>query len=305
MNKTLSKAFMYRSRLKNSFNKNPSEANKANYKKQRNCCVSLLKREKKKYYNKLDVTIFDNNKTFWRRIKPLFSDKEKTLPKEIILDENGTVLHDRERVANKLNDFFVDAVAKLEIEPFIPTYTDSNTNETIEDIKEKYKSHPSIIKIKENVSDHCTFSFTDTTPLNLQNEIALLGLNKTSVDDDIPGKTLKTCSEISAKCLCDIFNESKNLQDFPSALKLANVIPIHKKEEKTLSKNYRPVSLLPVVSKRFEKIIYKQINSYIEKFLSPYLFGFRKGHSTEQCLLNMLETRKKAADVKKNAAVLF
>ena len=195
-------------------------------------------------------------------------------------------------------------MAKLEIEPFIPTDTDSNTNETIEDIIEKYKSHPSIIKIKENVSDHCTFSFTDTTPLNLQNEIALLDMKKASVDDDIPVKTLKTCSEISAKCLCAIFNESKNLQDFPSALKLANVIPIHKKEEKTLSKNYRPVSLLHVVSKLFEKIIYKQINSYIEKFLSPYLLGFKKGHSIEQCLLNMLETWKKAAD-EKTAAVLF
>ena len=144
-------------------------------------------------------------------------------------------------------------MANLEIEPFIPTHTDINTNETIEDIIKKYKSHPSIIKIKENISVHCTFSFTDTTPLNLQSEIALLDMKKASVDDDIPVKILKTCSEISTKCLCDIFNESKKLQDFPSALKLA----IHKKEEKTLSKNYRPVSLLPVVSKLFEKIIYK------------------------------------------------
>ena len=176
MNNTLLKAFMYRSRLKNAFNKNPSEANKANYKKQRNYRVSLLRMEKKKYYNKLDVTIFDNNKTFWRRIKPLFSDKEKTLPKEIFLNENDTVIYDRERVANKLNDFFVDAVANLEIEPFIPTDRDINTNETIEDIIKKYKSHPNIIKIKKNVSAHCTFSFTDTTTLNLQSEIALLDM---------------------------------------------------------------------------------------------------------------------------------
>ena len=75
---------------------------------------------------------------------------------------------------------------------------------------------------------------------------------------------------------------------------------MHKKEKKTVS----PVSLLPVVSKLVEKIISKQINSCIEKFLFPYLFGFRKGHSTEQCLLNMLETWKKAAD-EKNAEVLF
>ena len=94
-------------------------------------------------------------------------------------------------------------------------------------------------------------------------------------------------------------NQSKNLQDFPLSLKLSDVIPIHKAKEKTLCKNYRPVSLLPVISKLFEKIIYKQIISHIDKFLSPYLFGFRKGHSTEQCLLHMLETWKKAADEKK------
>ena len=86
---------------------------------------------------------------------------------------------------------------------------------------------------------------------------------------------------------------------FHYPIKLANVIPIHKSKEKTLSKNYRPISLLPVVSKLFEKIIYKQILGYVENFLFPYLFGFREGHSTEQCLLKMIETWKKAADEKR------
>ena len=57
MNKTLSKAFMHRSRLKNNCNKNPTE------------------KKNRKYYNNLDVKIFDDNRAFWKRIKPLFSDK--------------------------------------------------------------------------------------------------------------------------------------------------------------------------------------------------------------------------------------
>ena len=77
MNKTLCKAFMHRSKLKNKFNKIPTEDNKRLYKKQRNFCVSLLKKEKRNYYNNLDLKIFDDNKTFWQRIKPLFSDKMK------------------------------------------------------------------------------------------------------------------------------------------------------------------------------------------------------------------------------------
>ena len=70
-------------------------------------------------------------------------------------------------------------------------------------------------------------------------------------------------------------------------------------------KNYRPVSLLPIVSKLFERNMYNQILAYIDKFLSPYLFGFRKGHSTEQCLIIMLEAWKKALDEKKNAGAIL
>ena len=70
-------------------------------------------------------------------------------------------------------------------------------------------------------------------------------------------------------------------------------------------KNYRPVSLLPIVSKLFERNMYNQILAYIDKFLSPHLFGFRKGHSTEQCLIIMLEAWKKALDEKKNAGAIL
>ena len=70
-------------------------------------------------------------------------------------------------------------------------------------------------------------------------------------------------------------------------------------------KNYRPVSLLPIVSKLFERNMYNQILAYIDTFLSPYLFGFRKGHSTEQCLIIMLEAWKKALDETKNAGAIL
>ena len=78
-----------------------------------------------------------------------------------------------------------------------------------------------------------------------------------------------------------------------------------KKDEKTLTKNYRPVSLIPVVSKLYEGNMYNQINDYIQNHLSPNLFGFRKGHSTEQCLVIMLKEWKKALDKKENAGAIL
>ena len=101
-------------------------------------------------------------------------------------------------------------------------------------------------------------------------------------------------NNISSCYLTNIYNESKEEQIFPDSLKLADVTPIHKRDNKTTKENYRPVSLLLVVSRLFERDMYNQIINYIDKFLSPYLFGFRKGHSTEQCLSVMLERWKRA-----------
>ena len=70
-------------------------------------------------------------------------------------------------------------------------------------------------------------------------------------------------------------------------------------------KNYRPVSLIPIVSKLFERYMYNQMLAYIETFLSPYLFGYRRGYSTEQCLIVMLEKWKKALDEKQCAGAIL
>ena len=59
------------------------------------------------------------------------------------------------------------------------------------------------------------------------------------------------------------------------------------------------MSQIPIVSKVFEKAMFDEISRYINKFLSPYLFGYRKGHSREHCLVTMMELWKKALDNKK------
>ena len=74
---------------------------------------------------------------------------------------------------------------------------------------------------------------------------------------------------------------------YPNLWKEANVIPIHKKDSKNLLKNYRPISLLPICGKIFEKCIYNSIYSYFENnnLFSPYQSGFRKQDSCVSQLL--------------------
>ena len=89
--------------------------------------------------------------------------------------------------------------------------------------------------------------------------------------------------------MCELFS-------FPSFLKYANITPVFKKGHKSSKSNYRPVSILPIISKIFKKLLCKQLTVHVEQFLSKYQCGFRQGFSAQHCLLAMLEKWKNAAD---------
>ena len=76
---------------------------------------------------------------------------------------------------------------------------------------------------------------------------------------------------------------------FPENLKLADVKPIFKKKDPLDKANYRPVSVLPPVSKICKRLMQKQINEHIKNKLSPFLCGYRKGISTQYALLPLTE----------------
>ena len=104
MNRTLSKEIMKRSRLRNKFLKSKSEADKKNYVKQRNYCVSLLRRTKKEYYGNLDPRKIADNRTFWRTVKPFLSNKSVENEK-IILVEKKEILTRYKSVAKVLSNY--------------------------------------------------------------------------------------------------------------------------------------------------------------------------------------------------------
>ena len=299
MNKILSKAFMHRSRLKNKFNKSPTNKNRELYKKQRNYCVSLLKKEKKNYYNNLDLKIFNDNKKFWQSVKPLFSDKQNIKNRNIVIIENNTVISNKTDLAEKFNNYFVEAVENLEIEHFVSNDEDASIIEhedVIDTIIRKYTSHPSILKIKGNIMIENKFQFIDMTSEVIETDIKNLDKKKASMENDIPVRALIASNTIAGPYLSAIYNNSKNSETYPVCLKVADVTPIPKTKDKILFKQYRPISLISVVSKLFERNMFDQLSAYINTSLSPYLFGYRKGRSTEQCLMVMIESWRKALD---------
>ena len=96
--------------------------------------------------------------------------------------------------------------------------------------------------------------------------------------------------------ITNCINKCISTKSLPDELKVADAIPVFKKEDPNNKANYRPISLLPIISKTFERILFDQIEKFSEKILSPKLCGFRKGHSTQHALLNLLKNWKKILD---------
>ena len=92
---------------------------------------------------------------------------------------------------------------------------------------------------------------------------------------------------------------------FPDDLKLADITRIFEKEDSLNKENYRPVSILPHLSKVFERILYKQIDSFMKNKFSPYLRGFRKNHNAQYSLLKMIENWKKQLDNGEKVGAIF
>ena len=80
--------------------------------------------------------------------------------------------------------------------------------------------------------------------------------------------------------------------------------PLHKKGRKDAKQNYRPVSILPTLSKIYERSMFKQMSSFFEDIFSKHQCGFRKGFSTQQCLLTLLEKWKNTVDKDKTFGAL-
>ena len=116
--------------------------------------------------------------------------------------------------------------------------------------------------------------------------------------DDISSIFLKQIATSIIKPLTIVINQVLNNGIFPDKLKIAKVVPIFKSGDCALTNNYRPISLLPVISKVIEKIIYTQLSLYFEsnKLFSDSQYGFRPNHSTEQATLELTDRIISAMD---------
>ena len=123
----------------------------------------------------------------------------------------------------------------------------------------------------------------------------------------VPNYKNKIVADIISTPLVHLFNVSILSGAFPSVLKICSVTLIFKKDDSSLPKNYRPISITHTISKIFEKIIFEQLTEYLisNSLLSDFQFGFRKGRSTSDALICLTEKLYKNLENKDSSALLL
>ena len=206
-----------------------------------------------------------------KTIGPFLPDKN-TVFSQISIEKNNRIISDDSDLSEQFSTFIEDAVRSLNVEPDEYYLSDTGSlRNRVEIVIKKFENQPSVQAFKQNISVNKDFYFSITDVSDIRKETTALNNKKNGTFGNIPTKLLKEVSDICSSALNDIWNNEIITQKcFPNNLKLADVTPVFKKEDASSLKNYRPVSVLLVVSKIYERIMQKHILEYIEEHLSPH-----------------------------------
>ena len=210
-----------------------------------------------------------------------------------MLNENDKMVLNNEEIAKEFNQYFAHITDSLNLYEF-PDVRVSEGLDDIDNIVYKFRNHPSIVKIEERCKVKGDFSFRLATTEEIKTIIRDLPTNK-AARGEIPLNILKKSNfsfdELTICVNCGLINGK-----FPITLKNANVIPVHKKDDPTDKTNFRSVSVLSLLSKVFQRVIYNQLGMYVDTFLNKLLCRFRKAHSTQHDLFKLLQQCQKELD---------
>ena len=232
----------------------------------------LLILAKHNFYHETFMAQKSDMKKTWTTINDTLNrNKNKDeYPPEFIVDDKPVTSHTE--IANHFNNFFSNIGTKL-------SQSIANNNNTT-----SYSDYL-------DTPIQTQFNFRTVDEDEIISIITNLKNKNSSGHDEMSNKLLKSIKHEISKPLTVIINQTIVTGIFPNALKVAKVKPLHKKGEKSCLNNYRPISLLPTISKVFERVIYAQIYQYfkINDLLCEQQYGFRSKHSTELATIKLVD----------------
>lgn len=272
-----------RDQLLRKVRKTNSDDDWKNYKSLRNRCNNLTKKAKGAYHRNVINENRLNPKNFWNSIKEIFPTKTGT--------RNSTTINlkSNKRLAENFADYYASAVCKLK------------------SIKFKLKNFVWNCPRKVSLRTNKTFEFGYVSKVFIGNYLKKIKRNKSTGLDDLPPGMLKDCREYIITPLHHIINLSLQSKIVPSAWKQAKIVPIFKSGDKEKAENYRPISVLPVLSKLLEKAVHDQLLTFLEsnKLLNDSQFGYREKRSTQLATTLFVDEIRQAAENGKMVGALF
>ena len=217
----------------------------------------------------------NNSRKTWDIIKEVVGNKKgKSEINEIIIDHNKC--HDKQRIADAFNDYFIN------IGPNLASNIPPSRGHHLD-----YMGTPITNSLY----------LTPITPTEIMNCLMKLKRSAPGIDELNP-TIIKQIAGFIANPLSHTFNMCLEQAIVPDELKIARVNPIPKSGDLLQPQNYRPISILPAISKIFERLAYTGIHSFLQQnnILNENQFGFRKGYSTEMALASFVEKITSALD---------
>ena len=258
------------------------------YKSYRAKLRDIIRLRKSCYFRDKFARASGNIKKCWQIISEVRCKTNKLIFPDNI-SENGQLIRDRRVICTHFNKYFTSIADKLNEKK----YGDLANPGAVPDFRDFLNSPvTNTIFLKPIV-------FSEISDI-----IRKLNSNKSS---DFSPRILKLFNYQFSSILTHLFNNCMNNAVFPSELKVAKVLPLFKSGDRNSVSNYRPISILPVFSKIFEKVIQSRLTSFFfkEKVLQEGQFGFRKGRSTIQALNTSICNILKSLDQKKHTLAIF
>ena len=271
------------------FKLNPSPESEANYKFLRNCVQSLVKEAKAAHVHSKIESSKDDPKALWKTLKSLGLEKKASKPK-ISLKQGDSIITSYKEVADIFAEVFSsmadDLVKKL------PPADQAGQN--------KHKLYYSEFSNNKFKIESLEIEYIRILLSNLDTKKAT-GL------DNLNAKFLKDSASVIAEAITHIFNLCISKSKFPSNFKTAKVTPLYKKKNKLDPINYRPISILPILSKLLEKAILEQILAYLShcNILYDNQSGFRACFSTQTALISITDSIRAEMDKGKLSGLLL
>ena len=273
-----------RDRILQKMKKQPTPDNVKLYKKFRNRVSNELKESKAQYFHTYFSINSQNVKKLWSGIKSIISHKSFSSSSiNKIKDKDGNVTSDPSKMSNIFNVNVADGITKT-----IPLTRKS----PLDYLSGRMRN---------------SLFLAPVTLIEVNDLISILNPSKSVGPNSIPIKLLRIIGLSISPLLALLVNQSFQSGIFPDKLKIAKVISLFKKGNPELSSNYRPISLLPVFSKIFEKLMYRRLYKFLEihKVLYSLQFGFQENHSIDHALVSLTEAIRNTLDNKRLGCGIF